>query len=320
MTPASDSSALTSSDVKSAFTALSTSNTATTSPWLFLMGTTTSLRLAELHATCPGKASTSGTSTVSLDSHAAAHTPFPRNNRVHATGLGMGPRPNCLDARRRGKSPPSANWKPTSSPTLHSPSLPTRTIPPPTAQTTWARVPPGETHAASSCRWEGIPPWAKSTFPEPSNRHLVRNQAKASHTPPSTLWPAAVRDFWQARNVAPVVSTSSTKTTAWPQATVSLDTDSNIPSSASNRSPRVASVKEDRCRIRRNVVDDMSRFHTLASPAHNASDGLNPLRHTRRQWDGTGINVVFSGGGRHRLPIHMPSVLPCLGNPPYFMR
>jgi len=171
-----------------------------------------------------------------------------------------------------------------------------------------------------SCRWEGIPPWTKSTFPEPSNRSLVRNQAKASHTPPKTQWPAAVRDFWQARNVAPVVSTSSTKTTYWPQATMSLGTDSNIPSSASNRSPRVDSVKEDRCRIRRNVVEDMSRFHTLASPAHNASDGLNPRRQTRRQWDGTGIKVVFSGGGRHRLPIHMPSVLACLGNPPYFMR
>ena len=85
-------------------------------------------------------------------------------------------------------------------------------------------------------------------------------------------------------------------------------TDSNIPSSASNRSPLVASVKEDRCRIRRNVVDDMSRFHALASPAHNASDGLKPRRQTRRQWDGTGINTTFSGGARHRLPIHMPRV------------
>ena len=87
-----------------------------------------------------------------------------------------------------------------------------------------------------------------------------------------------------------------------------VDTDSNIPSSASNRSPRVASVKEDRCRIRRSVVDDMSRFHALASPSHNASDGLNPRRQTRRQWDGTGTKTVFSGGARHRLPIHMPRV------------
>ena len=156
----------------------------------------------------------------------------------------------------------------------------------------------------------------KVRFRPLSNRHLNRNQAKASHTPPSTRWPAAVRDFWQARNVAPVVSTSSTKTTSWPQATVSPDTDSNIPSSESNRSPRVASVKEDRCRIRRNVVEDMSRFHALASPSHNASDGLNPRRQTRRQWDGTGINVVFTGGARQRLPIHMPSVLTMFGKTP----
>ena len=287
------------------------------------MGTTTSLRLAELHATCPGKASTSGTSIVSLDSHAAAQTPFlTEQPRACQQALEMGPRPSCLDSCiDEVKAQPNANWRadiiadaafakfahPDVSSSNNADNMGASasrrdargivmSMGRDSAMSSKVRLPNSVKQVISA----GIKP--KRATPPPARCGLPQSgpfdrrgtwRLWSAHRPPTH----------------DVLSTRDTK----PQS----GADSNIPSSASNRSPRVASVKEDRCRIRRNVADrhvsiprlgesGTQRLGRIESPAPHAS----PMGWDRHQCG------VLGRGARHRLPIHMPRVLTMFGKPP----
>jgi hypothetical protein len=84
-----------STSLKPRSSAQSISMIATTSPFKTI-GTTISLLESPSHAMCPGKASTSGTSWVSIFSAAVPHTPLPNLIVWHATFPWKGPRISCL--------------------------------------------------------------------------------------------------------------------------------------------------------------------------------------------------------------------------------
>ena len=179
MTPASNSRAFTSLDVKSAFTALSTSNTATTSPWLFRMGPTTSLRLAELHATCPGKDSTSGTTVLRFPPR---HTPLSsKQPRIHRSEW---PKPSCLGPRRREKP---TQCQPATAGTTRHRQVATPTFLLPTVQTTWAPAPQGETVASSSMEDSPDQKYV-STSVQPYLRNLPSRATHPKHMVASCCW------------------------------------------------------------------------------------------------------------------------------------
>ena len=182
-------------------------------------------------------------------------------------------------------------------------------------------------HARSLCSQQRIK-WGEQLIQPfcPRKRHVdgesVRHDPKVrrphanpTHAPPSTTCPDVSSASRQTDAVAPVVHTSSTKTTRSP-----CPWATNVDRNAANLPSLEAPVKDAPWRTRVNRSRRTSRPHDWARPSASASVWLNPRFHRRRQWIGTGTRTHCFGGEGWRSASQRPSERATLGNPPYFIR